>query len=419
MRQVISGALIAVPLLWACGDGVGPGDTITVSGSVVDIRLRPLAGAKVLVTGLTPVVADPDGHFSISGVKTPYRIAAAVTSTPAAAIYDELTGDSVALVVPVGSLSASLPRQATVSGTVTGGAGYPEPSDHTSILLFESPETSWSWHPSRTTGAYQMPLTWAGPGATTGTLHALQWQFDSETRLPTGYAGYGTRTGVTVTDGGTLSGQDIQMSPVSTGSLSGTVTLPAGYALTAKMLSAVFVTSLAPVWRLFSDITNATSFAYVTPDLAGASFSVEVDARAGDAFVTATKGGVSFNATGIPVVLPAAPVLGGLEDGATGVGAGTRVSWSRMSGAIYLLKIMPGAGQGVQYYVFTGDTTATIPDLASLGLRLTPGTAYEWGVTGVAPFANLDALALALAGNTLPGDWSSGYSATRHFTAAR
>jgi hypothetical protein len=208
------------------------------------------------------------------------------------------------------------------------------------------------------------------------------------------------------------------MGPVSAGSLSGTVTLPAGYVVTAKALSAVFATSLAPLWKLFSDYTNAASFAYVTPDLAGVSFSLEAEAQAGDAFATATKGGMSFNATGVSVVVPAAPVLGGLADGATGVGVGTRLSWSRMSGAMYLLRMTPSAGQGAQYYLFTGDTTATIPDLTSLGLRLTPGTEYEWGVTGVAPFANLDSLALALAGNTPPGDWNSGHSATRYFTPA-
>jgi hypothetical protein len=418
MRQVISGVLIAVPLLWACGDGVGPGDTITVRGTVLDIRFRPLAGASVLVTGLTPVTADADGHFSISGVKTPYQIAAAETSTPAASIYDGLTADSVALVVPVGSLFASQPHQATLSGTVTGGSGYPEPSDHKSILLFESPETALKGYASGSSGAYQMKPRWAGPGATTGTLHALQWRFDSATQLPTGYTGYGTRAGVTLTDGAALTGQDIQMGPVSGGSLSGTVTLPGGYALTGKTLSAVFATSLAPAWTLFYDVTNATSFAYVTPNPGGASFSLEVDAQAGGAFVTATKSGLSFNATGVSVVLPAAPVLGGLEDGATGVGAGARVSWSRMSGAVYVVGIMPSAGQGTQYFVLTGDTTATIPDLTSLGVRLTPRTEYEWGVAGAAPFANLDSLALMLAGNLPPRDWSTGHSATRHFTTA-
>lgn len=412
-----SGAAIVLGLLLGCGDSTGPGSTITVTGTVYDLHLQPRAGASVMVNDMAPVTTDAGGQFSVSGVKTPYRIVVGLASAGAAGVYVDLTRDDPSLLVPVGFFGA-VAHQGTVSGTVSGGAGYPEPANHKSTVMFESPETAWAWFLDASTGAYQMSPQWNGPATTTGTIHALQWAFDPTTNVPTTYTGYGTRANVVLSDGGTLSGQDIALGSVTTGSLSGTVTVPDGYGLVSKTVSAVFPTSPTAVWTLFTDYTSDAAVSYVTPDLAGTSLTLEVDAQAGDAQAVTTKTGLSAGASGIAVSVPAAPVLGGLPDGATGVSAGARLSWSRMNGAIYLVGVAPSSGssggQPASYLIFTPDTTVDIPDLSSLGLGLAGSTTYDWVVTGIAPVASLDDVTKTA--NFMPaGDWSTGTSVARYF----
>jgi hypothetical protein len=413
-----TGAAIVLGLLLGCGGITGPGSTITVTGTVFDLNLEPQAGASVMVNAMAPVTTDASGQFSVSGVKTPYQIVVALVSAGAAAVYMDLTRADPSLLVPVGHLRGAGVHYATVSGTVSGGAGYPEPANHKSTVLFESPEAAWTWFLDASTGAYQMSPQWNGPATTTGTIHALQWQFDPTTNVPTAYTGYGTRPNVVLADGGALTGQDIALGSVTTGSLNGTITVPGGYTLVSKTVSAVFPTSSMAEWTLFTDNTSDAAVAYVTPRLAGTSLTLEADALAGDAQASATKTGLSADASGIAVSVPAAPVLGGLPDGATGVSAGARLSWSRMNGAIYLVQVAPSSGtsggQPASYLIFTADTTVGIPDLGSLGLGLARGTSYDWVVTGIAPVASLDDVTKTA--NFMPvGDWSNGTSVARYF----
>jgi hypothetical protein len=416
-RAGLFGAVVGLALLLGCKDSTAPAGSLTVNGVVYDINLEPQAQATVLVSGAIPVTTDAFGRFSVSGVVAPYQVAAVLPSSQTGVVYDGLTLTNPAVVVPVSTLSSVVTHQAVVSGTVSGGAGYPEPANYKSSVIFESPETVWSWVLDPSTGGYGMAPQWYGPVSTTGSIHVLQWQYDAATGVPTAYAGYGTHTGVTLWNGDSLGGEDVALGPVTTGSLSGSVTLPAGYTVARKTLNASFATSPRAPWVLFTDVATATDFSYVTPSLTGTTLTLEVEAEAGAALGTAIKTGLSASANGIALSIPAAPLLSGLQDGATGVRAGERVSWSGMSGAIYGLGITPSLGSGASYLVFTADTTALIPDLSALSLGLLPATAYDWFVAGIAPISGLDELA-GTATYMPAGDWSSARSAPRHFTTA-
>ena len=73
------------------------------------------------------------------------------------------------------------------------------------------------------------------------------------------------------------------------------------------------------------------------------------------------------------------------------------------------------ANAGPTYWIFTADTTATIPDLSSSGAGLTAGAGYSWAVLALAPFDGLDQAAGPADVATM-GDWTSSVSVTRHFT---
>jgi len=412
-----SGWLVAAVTLTACGELWGPAK-VTVVGTVVDGARLPQGGATVLVAGRDLVTTDADGRFALKEVTKPYDVTAVTSDGRAAVTYLGLSRPDPTLLLPVASFPASLQRYGDVTGTVTGGAGFPQPGNHRAAVVFLSPEAVRQGVVSGTDGSYRLSPRWLGPSATVGSLQALQWEYDPATNLPVRYTGYGARTGATVMDGGSLFGQDLQLAPVGTGALTGSVTLPPGAVLVGKSVSLVIGTLSggAALWALFQDTVKALGFSYAAPEVPGEGIQVSALATMGEARVEAGKLLASASASGVTVTLPPVVELGQPAEGAPDVGAGTRLTWNRINRAVYVIQLGPMTA-GPTYWIFTADTTTTIPDLTAVGAGLPAGAAYSWAVLALTPFDDLNQAA-GPANVATTGDWTTSVSATRHLTMA-
>lgn len=254
---------------------INPPATITVSGTVIGVNLQPVASAPVVITsGSTnfSTTTNASGVFSASGITPPYD--ATVVTGNQSLIYKGLTRTDPTLVFL--GFSPGVSRSASLSGTVSGGAGFPEPANHVTRTAFGSPEALDNATANTTTAAYNMgTVSWFGPTTTTGNIRALKWLFDG-TNLPTDYKGYGEKLGVALSDGGAFTSQNVTMSGVSEATISGSVTLPAGYTLASKRMAVGFADR--SLINVLTDMGASTNFAYTTPNITGATIQMQVGA---------------------------------------------------------------------------------------------------------------------------------------------
>jgi hypothetical protein len=76
-------------------------------------------------------------------------------------------------------------------------------------------------------------------------------------------------------------------------------------------------------------------------------------------------------------------------DGATNVDHLTDFLWSRVSGAVYLVRIWKDITEE-GFLVLTSDNRARIPDFDRAGLSLAKGATYHWDVYAYGPHATVD-----------------------------
>ena len=188
----------------------------------------------------------------------------------------------------------------------------------------------------------------------------------------------------------TLSGQDVDLSSVTTGTVSGTVTTPAGYPVTGKVM--FFQPAANAVFGIVEDSSTSTSFSYTTPSISDATFTLVVTAQGtsgGSALVK--KPGLAANESGLALSIPPPPMLSLPANAATGVTVTTPFSWTSFTG-VYLVIFSTGAGP--TYAVFSAATTVTIPDLSVEGFPLPASAPFNWEVYGFGPTTSVDSLAV-------------------------
>jgi hypothetical protein len=386
---------------------------ITVSGTVIDQFGTIAAGETILITSGTfsgSTVSAADGTFSIAHVPTPYTATVLDSGGTLAVQYIGLTRADPSL-VDFATIAQTL--TSTVSGGFTGGS-FPEPAGNATAVLFASPQTNLeSSHLSvpAAGSTFSGSVNWMGPTMTTGTLYALEAHTVSD--FPADYPGYGTLPDVLLQDMGSISGRTIPMSPVTAGTLSGTITPAVGYTVAEKDL--YLVVAPGSVMELLGDMSSSASFSYIAPAISGTSLTLltsTTSASAGAAIVTTT--GLTASSTGVEVNVPAPSTLTLPVDSATGVTTTTPFSWTN-STAVYLLVFTSTSGPS--YYVFTTETTATLPDLSSAGLPLPASTVYSWELLSFGPNTSLDAAAVP--GGIIALELMDGYigeSVKRSFT---
>jgi hypothetical protein len=399
-------ASVAALLLGGCSSNSGP---VTVSGTVVDLSGHPFAGQTVVISSGTfsrTQVTDVTGAFSVEGVPTPYNATVVDSGGERVTSYQGLTRTDPTL---TDAISQSPNRRATLGGQLTGGT-YPESDQLETTFAFSSPET-FTPLAALSSGSYQAQVQWSGPETTSGTLYALQLDFGAQPGP--GYLGYGVRENVALADMGTSTGQDVALSPVTSGTLSGTVTAAPGYSVYETNVQ-LLVAPTVPLFLFgFAYIPSGGSpFSYVTPSIEGTSLLLSEAAQGPAGAYVATQMALSANATGVALTLPAAPTLNLPADGATGVTPTTSFSWTAFPSGVHVFQVYSG---GSAFLLVTSASTATLADF-SPQTPLSSAT-YTWDVIGYAPAASVDALAAAGGLHQfLFGNITEGHSASRTFT---
>jgi hypothetical protein len=361
--------------------------TITVNGTVTDEYGAIAAGETVLITSGTSfsqsTISSATGTFSVPSVPTPYDATVLDSGGKIIVKYLGLTRPDPTLMDLV---VAATPLSASIAGQLSGGT-FPQTSGYSTGLFFASPQTNLGNGDISvpTSGAYSGSVAWEGPSTTTGTLYALQ--VHTVAGLPADYS-YGTLPNVLLQNLGSLTGQNIALSPVTAGTLSGTVTVPAGFTLGSK--GAYFVPGTGALLQAFSDSSATTSFSYVTPAVTNSSLTMLVEGEGGGALLLWKKSGLSPTTSGVAATLVAPPGQTLPVAAATGVTVTTPFTWTSTSG-VYLFA---ATSSTLSYYVFTTAATATIPDLSAAGVQLPTSAAFSWLVVGIGPQTSVDAMAV-------------------------
>ena len=401
--------LVALPGCKSDSSSTGVPTSITVTGKVITYYLLPMSNLPVVITGRPATTTDANGSFTVADVTVPYDVT--VVASKLSITYRGLSRSDPTL---ENSFSSGVaPNTATVSGTISGGGGFPPPANRTLSVSISSAEASASAMLNLATGAFSVTPTWAGAATITTILRALQWDKNAA-GMPTTYVGYGEKTGVAITSGGTFAGQNIAMTALSSQNISGTVTVPAALILGTKILSLAFPTNGS--MSLGTESGTATAFTYVVPSITGTTLSVTAEASSGGATSLAGKAGIAPGTNAIALIIPDPTALSLPVNAAAGVTTTTPFSWTPRPSAVYVM-VIGGAVNQPSYMVITGGNSGTIPDLTALGLGLPKSTLYSWYVTTYGPFTNIDAAAAAT-GYVPQGDLIKSISSTRTFTTA-
>ena len=415
---LIMGVLVVAGCMLMAGcksdsDSAGPGTgAITVAGKVIDEAGRAVQSAPVVITGRPATTTDANGTFTVTDVPTPYDAAVILSSSKTAIIYKGLTRTDPTLYFT--GASVSVPNSATISGTLSGGAGYPLPVNHVSRAFFVATEDLASSIPNSTTGAYALSTSWNGAATISGTIHGLQWETNGS-GMPLTYKGYGTKTGVTITNGGSFAGQNVALTAATAAVVSGSVTIPAGFTLGTKSIALNF--NKFGTIPLGTDATSATAFSFNVPAIAGFTLQLAATASAASLGSSSMAVNTTSGTTGITIAVPASPQHSLPVNAAAGVTTTTPFSWTAVPGGVYVVRFDGPAGEP-DLLVVTSATSATIPDLSAQGLGLGASKAYTWAIFSFGPFADMNASAgpdglLAVTN----GGWRS-ISVTRSFVTA-
>ena len=364
-----------------------------VIGRVVEFSGTPVGGVHIRI-GTQTTTTDPRGQFVLGNVDTPYVLVASSVEEHLAVIYQGLTREDPTILWR-GS-GAAVDRAGAVQGAIRGGSQTSTAGVFT-ILGWASPEAkiqSFTFN-----GRYALPLRWSGAQATTGSVHVLQTDTDTQ-GLPRGFLGYGVHTGVTVGDGATVSSIDVPLASVTASSVRGTQALPPGYAFLERVVSAEF--DDGTLFSLGADDSPGSAFSHVVPSGIEALIRIHATARGEGTTVTHQQSGIAAGAVDLAVTLPPGAPIHAPADGATAVDGQTHFSWGTFPGGIYTLQFStPGPGPTV--YLVTQDTETFLPQLAELPVP--SATGYRWSVRALAPFGLVDEAAgphlLVPAGRTL------------------
>lgn len=377
---------------------------ITVSGSVRDRLGTPIPNATVTITGHPSITTDATGNFSVPTVAQPYDLTVLDPRSGFTTIYQGATLANPAVKLQVVS---DRPYFSDVSGNITGNT---TPEAVTTLNLTAGGASSRTIAQDNT---YSFTPQWIKGETAAATLHALQSVKNPTTGRIQSYPAYGNTT-VKLSHGYTLNGYDVALNPVLQGGIAGNVSFPSGYTPDLQALNITYPRGTASGFVTGGDtypleqlIESTANFWYVTPDVAGASFTVIATAAGpnGESVSTyrrdlgARTDGVFLKTTLPPSLVSPAP----------GVASDT-FTWNDNASGLYTLQLFDDRA-------FTATTVYTQRNqvkLAGTGVQFTPGAQIEWSVNRQQPLVTVDQL---LSASTPASEGNSARTQTRTFTA--
>ncbi|GGJ45388.1 carboxypeptidase regulatory-like domain-containing protein [Deinococcus roseus] len=361
---------------------------ITVGGKIKNLIGGNIQGATVRIRGFNNTestdTSDASGKFMIKGVLAPYTATVQLSDGETHTFQTlNLPNPTLNLFSSKGIISAT---DVTVAGTLSGGAGVPNPINTVSQVVYASITENLGikgFSPGQG-GPYTIKLTQLNEKVAEGQVFALQWQanLSGATSIPVTYTGFGTSSKF-ISGGASATGKDISLDPVSQSVLSGNVNLPlpAGLTLVWKSLGAALVPRGGFV--LAADYSNSTSFTYAipTPDILKNRYVLAVGA------VSDRGSGLILNRAGLsaaqtqPFTLKAPPFLTAPADTATN--AGNVLSWNKGTFTSPFFVVRYQDLLGATRYVYTTSTSYAAP--------LEKNMQYTWNLIALDGFANADA----------------------------
>lgn len=398
---------------------IAVGEAFDVVGHVVDNQggvVRPTPGATVAIDGRF-TVTDENGTFTFQDVVAPYDLIVLYAGA-------NFGGQSYVQVflgvtrpdptVDGEGYPTGLPdRTGNIAGTISGGAGFPNPLGETYAYTRIEGQAGASLD-AIGAAAYNLPYNWQSSETSADVVtHFLQFDYAT---VEYDHA----RVEGTLTDGGTLT-----LDPTL-------VDVPEG----------TYIADFEATWS--SNRYTYASFGFYELGMSsGLFFGIPaVESTTGlitftypqapnlDAYLTlGAEDSAGWSETGygnppatITAVVPEPPRVLSPANGGT-VGPNTPFSVIVPGNRINKLNFyqsLPFGGPSYPAYVdvFTDKTSVSFPDLSAIGLPLPPGTSLNWDVYSYGPFTSIDdALGQPTGHWTPPGDviFESGLTNDRYF----
>jgi len=235
---------------------------------------------------------------------------------------------------------------------------------------------------------------WRGPTTTQETAHALLWQFDAATSLPTSYIGYGSEVvSLADTTAHTAINLDVKATTIASGNIGGNVTV----ATNSDRANNVYLRfSSGAKMLLLNDTTAPNAFSYLVPTIANSTVTfaaIEGDPFTGNFGVVHRDGLAAGNTTlNVTIPAPSKPVIP--ADGASGVAVNSPFSLLPGNGAtgpFVVQMISEDTYDGI--FIVTANKQFTLPEVAGSTYGLQSGGHYDWRVETHGSFASVDAMA--------------------------
>jgi hypothetical protein len=350
-----------------------------------------LAGRTVAI-GAQSTVTSPSGLFTIDQAPSSYDVTILEPDGSLVSVYSGLTRRDPVLVHDAMYVSASNPTietyQASISGILLGDFPFPVDSYHAATVSFFSSPGSSIWQlglPLRSKGPSYGPMTavWLGSPSVVGRLIALA-EVLSETELWA--SAFLATTSLSLSHGATIS-QDLTLFPIATGQIAGFVQMYEGNSVSAVQFS--YRLSDGEGMLDLGQFSSLGSYACVLPDLGslGGDYCLSINDSLGTA--QAERCGASLGMTDFSIQVQHPPVITNPTAGSP-VTKDTKISWTGVAGAVYLVDLSPQSPTTPRLQLFTSQTQIRWPDLGAVGLPLVPRESYSCQVSGLLPYTSTD-----------------------------
>ncbi len=350
-----------------------------VVGTVVDGEGAVVASTMVEIAGQL-VMTDNLGRFTVHHVPETYSAVIVFVPQPqfplgikTVEIYDELTTRTphFRLVhVPLDE------HTGTITGSLSGGAGFPMPDDQAHRFFATASNSNRSWEDANdivTPDMYGLPvLNWSSQPANKFTVGGLQWRTGQD-GMPIAYDGWVSQEVVLPTapkySEVTL---DLVLAPVEARTVTGTITKPADCIPSVEGRVGGII--------LFNDVPTTPKYSYLMPKpLSGATTRLAASCRWGT-HPNGTSSQVSVGldaANSLDLAIPSPPRLMQPSHEATGVTYATPLSWAAGD---HQLRVITFEVAGWTIYRYGTSTSSSFPDLTRFGISIPPSSPVSWVV---------------------------------------
>lgn len=376
------------------GAGGAPidGDS-AVHGHVVDFWGHKLANVPVQI-GDTLTATDENGAFVIENVAATYEVSLAFEVDTSGFprlfgwVFQGLTRRDPTLQV-IRGLSIRYgnvlltPKDATVdtNQTIAVALGGADGNTNFSSVGTNGLDTS---------------ATWEGGDTSQQSAHAVYYQYDATSELPTSYLAYNTSLVALAETGKANISLSLPKGTLDAGNLQGTATSGGG---TDRENRAFLRFTSGAALRLIDDNPGPNTFSYLLPNIPNSTITIAASEGSDDVYGPyALVHADGLTTTSKPALkIPTPCTLTSPASETTGVNATTKFSFtnptSNTGPFVVRFTNVDDNGPYQTLWVVTAQKQLTIPVVTGGGFKLRAGQMHSWNVTTHGKFASVDAMA--------------------------